>query len=251
MAKAKESNVIDFDSEDKLNKLKYKETDLISLELKNPRQKKFNQYFYEHKTPLIFLNGYAGVGKTFIALHAALTQVLDSSTHYEKIVIVRSAVESGASQGFLPGTLAEKNEPYELPYKLLMKKMFKEQHDLHYNNLKSMGTIEFLSTTYLRGITLDNAIIIVEESQNLDYTELKTVVTRTGVGSRVIMTGDLSQDDLCRKKKQSGMEQFMKVVSNMDNNYHRTVEFLLEDVVRSGICSAFLVSEYELNKEAD
>lgn len=248
MAKV-DSNIIDFGKDEKLNKLKYKETDLVPFEAKNPRQKKFTQYFFDNKTPLILLNGYAGVGKTFIALHAALTQVLDQSTHYEKIVIVRSAVESGMSQGFLPGSLCEKNEPYELPYKLLLKKMFKEPNDLHYANLKTLGCIDFLSTTYLRGITLDNTIIIVEEAQNLDYTELKTIVTRAGVGSRVVLTGDVAQDDLARKKKVSGMGAFMRVVENMDHSYFKTVEFLLEDVVRSGLCSAFLISEYELNKD--
>ena len=154
------------------------------MKQKTHDRKKFTQYFFDNKTPLILLNGYAGVGKTFIALHAALTQVLDQSTHYEKIVIVRSAVESGMSQGFLPGSLCEKNEPYELPYKLLLKKMFKEPNDLHYANLKTLGCIDFLSTTYLRGITLDNTIIIVEEENVLsgiqdyiEYIPLKTFIS--------------------------------------------------------------------------
>lgn len=228
-------------------KKKYKETDLVPFNSKNPRQKLFVDEFYGNKTPLIILNGYAGVGKTFIAMHAALSMVLDSSTHYERIFIIRSAVESGAAQGFLKGTLDEKNEPYELPYKLICRTIFKEPHDGHYAKLKADGKIEFLSTTYLRGITVENAILIVEESQNMDYTELKTIATRVGEGTRVIMTCDGAQNDLERKKKESGMPSFMRVIDNMKSGFSKTIKFELSDVVRSDFCAAFLVSEYDLS----
>ena len=99
-------------------------------------------------------------------------------------------------------------------------------------------------------LSLFNSYSLIRKAEhNLDYTELKTIVTRAGVGSRVVLTGDVAQDDLARKKKVSGMGAFMRVVENMDHSFFKTVEFLLEDVVRSGLCSAFLISEYELNKD--
>lgn len=244
--------VLEFSSEAGCeNKIHYKQSDLINYNPKNPRQSKFVQYYYDNNVPLILLNGWAGTGKTYTALHAALSQVLDPSTHYEKIVIVRSAVESGMSQGFLPGLLSEKNEPYELPYKMVVGKLFNIPSESHYTNLKAQGLIEFMSTTYLRGITLDNTIVIIEECQNLDYLELKSITTRIGEGSRIILTGDITQDDLSRKKKTSGLYRYLEVLESMEHKFHKTINFELEDIERSGLCKAFIIADYKIEQEND
>lgn len=237
--------VIDF-SPCENNKVKYKHTDLIKLEPRNKNQHKFSQYYYDQNIPLIFLNGYAGTGKTFLALHAALTQVLDESTHYERVLIVRSAVESGQSQGFLPGDMDDKNAPYELPYKMLLREdLFKEENPLHFHQLKMLGKIDFGTVNYLRGITLKNTVIIVEEIQNMDYQELHTIITRFGNGSRLILTGDIRQDDLERKRKKSGLPHLLDVLNNMPYEYHKIVDFEKGDIVRDELVKQFIISDYD------
>lgn len=232
------------------NKVKYKHTDLIDLNPKGKRQNSFINAYFNKKNPLIFLTGYAGTGKTFLALHAALTQVLDPSTHYDKIFIVRSAVESGQSQGFLPGDLSEKNAPYEAAYVgLLREDIFKDPNPLHYQRLVELGILSFGTVNYLRGTTIKNAVIIIEESQNMDYEELYTVITRIGNGSRILVTGDIKQDDLKRKRKKSGLPHLLKVLNNMPHEYHSVIEFEKEDIQRSELCKQFIISDYETEED--
>jgi len=141
------------------NRKKFTTKDLVSFTAKTENQQNFFDYYYS-QTPVISLKGFAGVGKTAIAFYAALTEVLDESTVYDKIVMVRSAVES-RKMGFLPGDLDEKAEAYEAPYRALTEQFI--TYKTAYDNLKALGYYEFLTTSYLRGITLDNAVIIVEE----------------------------------------------------------------------------------------
>ena len=223
------------------NKKKFHPHDLISF---NPTesQKKFFKAFHED-VPIIVQDGPAGTGKTFCALYAALSLVFDESSPYHKIIVIRSAVET-RGVGFLPGTLEEKAEAYENPYKTLISKMTKYNNT--YDYIKQLSYFEFMLTSYLRGDTFDNTIVILDEAQNLDYSEASTVVTRLGEFSRLLVVGDSRQEDLSRKKQVSGFEQLKKVFNNMPYESTKTITYTLDDIVRSGIVKEFLKSEYQL-----
>ena len=143
--------------------------------------------------------GCAGTGKTFIALYNALQDVLNDNTPYERIYLVRSLV-STREIGFLPGTHEDKADIYQIPYKNMVKYMFQMPTDadfeMLYANLKAQETIKFWSTSFLRGTTLDNAIVIVDEFQNLNFHELDSIITRVGENTRICFCGDATQSDL-------------------------------------------------------
>lgn len=216
--------------------------DMVSFSAKNDRQKEFFQKWYEG-IEIISLLGAPGVGKSVLAMYAALDGVFRSDTPYEKVVIIRSIVGCGEEVGFLKGSLEEKLEPYEAPYKSLTKELMKFNDP--YPMLKQLGYIDFVPTTFLRGQTFDNAIIVVEECQNYDYQTLYTAITRCGINSRVILTGDSKQNDLASKRKISGLERLNKVFLNMPYGSTHTINFTVNDVVRSGIVADFVIADYE------
>ena len=158
--------------------------------------------------------GTAGTGKTFITLYNALKQVLDESTPYERIYLVRSLV-STREIGFLPGDHEDKADIYQIPYKNMVKYMFQMPSDadfeMLYGNLKSQETIKFWSTSFLRGTTLDNAIIIVDEFQNLNFHELDSIITRVGENSKICFCGDATQSDLTKTNDRNGIVDFMNI----------------------------------------
>ncbi|MBT6472535.1 MAG: hypothetical protein HOK52_14890 [Candidatus Marinimicrobia bacterium] len=185
------------------------------------------------------LNGSAGTGKTFIAMYLALEEILDKDTPYDKLVIIRSVVPI-RDIGFLPGTEEEKQEVYTAPYRGIVSELIEEPNA--WDALVNQGAIEFTSTSFIRGITLTNAIIIVDEMQNLNFHELDSVITRIGENCRFIMCGDYYQSDFSKDKDRDGILKFMSIITNM--KYFETVEFTWEDIVRSG-----LVREYIMTKE--
>lgn len=223
------------------NRKKFTTHDLVSFQPKTENQKKFLEMYYS-QVPVIACTGSAGVGKTAVAFYAALTEVFDESTEYEQIIMVRSAVET-RKQGFLPGELALKNEPYEAPYKALTEQFVKYKSG--YEHLKALGYYQFLTTSYLRGITLDNSIVICEEFQNYDYDELSTLMTRLGINSRIIFTGDDKQNDLKRQREKSGYSKFLKVLDGMPYEMVGRVQYTVDDVVRSGVVKSFLIADAE------
>ena len=162
--------------------------------------------------------GVAGTGKTFITLYNALKDVLDESTPYERVYIVRSLV-STREIGFLPGDHEDKSTLYQIPYKNMVKYMFQMPSDadfeMLYGNLKSQETIKFWSTSFLRGTTLDNAIIIVDEFQNLNFHELDSIITRVGENSKICFCGDASQTDLVKTNDKNGIVDFMGILRKM------------------------------------
>ena len=145
--------------------------------------------------------GVAGTGKTFITLYNALKDVLDPETPYEKIYIVRSLVAT-REIGFLPGDHEDKSTLYQLPYKAMVKYMFEMPSEADFNmlygNLKAQDTIDFWSTSFIRGTTFDKTIVIVDEFQNLNYHELDSIMTRVGAQSKIMFCGDASQSDLIK-----------------------------------------------------
>ena len=191
--------------------------------------------------------GAAGTGKTFITLYIALEDVLDPRTPYEKIYIVRSLVAT-REIGFLPGDHEDKSLLYQIPYKNMVKYMFEMSTDadfeMLYGNLKTQGTISFWSTSFIRGTTFDNAIIIVDEFQNLNYHELDSIITRVGENTKIMFCGDASQSDLAITNERNGIHDFIKVLRVMPS--FDMIEFGLQDIVRSGLCKEYLLAKNEL-----
>ena len=192
--------------------------------------------------------GCAGTGKTFITLYNALRDVLDPTTPYEKIYIVRSLVAT-REIGFLPGDHEDKSTLYQIPYKNMVKYMFEMPTDsdfeMLYANLKNQGTISFWSTSFIRGTTLDNAIIIVDEFQNLNFHELDSIITRIGQDSKIMFCGDATQSDLVKSAEKNGIADFMRILRTMPSM--DIIEFGVEDIVRSGLCKEYLIAKMELN----
>ena len=191
--------------------------------------------------------GCAGTGKTFITLYNALLDVLDPKTPYEKIYIVRSLVAT-REIGFLPGDHEDKSSLYQIPYKNMVKYMFEMPDDnafeMLYANLKAQGTISFWSTSFIRGTTFDNAIIIVDEFQNLNFHELDSMITRVGEQSKLMFCGDATQSDLIKTAERNGIVDFIRILKNMPS--FSMVEFEAEDICRSGLVKEYIIAKHEL-----
>jgi len=216
--------------------------DLESFPNPTTPQKQYIESHYSN-TPVILQLGSAGTGKTAIALHCSLSDVFDNSSPYDKIAIFRSAVQ-GREIGHLPGDQGEKNESYEGPYESLCDELLKFKSN-NYENLKAAGYVEFYNTSFLRGRTFNDTIMIVDECQNMNYGELSTLMTRVGVRSKIIFCGDVrgKQNDLHKRGDDSGLEQFLAVVSKMASHTNDVVIYTPHDIVRSGIVKEFLLAE--------
>ena len=192
--------------------------------------------------------GCAGTGKTFITLYNALRDVLDPTTPYEKVYIVRSLVAT-REIGFLPGDHEDKSSLYQIPYKHMVKYMFEMRTEadfqMLYGNLKTQGTIDLWSTSFIRGTTFDKAIIIVDEFQNLNYHELDSIMTRVGEDTKIMFCGDATQTDLLKQNERNGIHDFMRVLRLMSSV--DIIEFGVEDIVRSGLVKEYILAKMELN----
>lgn len=188
----------------------------------------------------LLLLGTAGTGKTFIGVYLALNDVLTGHL-YSSVTLVRSGVQS-RDMGFLPGNLTEKMELYENPYVSICSELF-DRGDA-YDVLKKSKTIEFLSTSFLRGTTFRNSVVVVDEVQNMNAMELHTVMTRVGENCRIIFCGDLRQSDLINTREKSGLRDFLTVVDRMQSFSH--IEFTAEDIVRSGLVREYILKREEL-----
>ena len=194
----------------------------------------------------IFAYGAAGTGKTFVALYLALKDILDQHTPYNQLYIVRSLV-STREIGFLPGDAEDKSFLYQIPYKNMVKYMFQMPSDadfeMLYGNLKSQETIKFWSTSFLRGTTLDNAIILVDEFQNLNFHELDSIITRVGENSKICFCGDASQTDLVKTNDKNGIVDFMNILRKMVS--FDIIEFDVNDIVRSGLVKEYIIAKLQ------
>ena len=195
----------------------------------------------------LLLHGAAGTGKTFITLYLALKEVLDENTPYDKIYIVRSLVPT-REIGFLPGDHEDKSALYQIPYKNMVRYMFSMPDDnsfeMLYDNLRAQETISFWSTSFIRGVTLDNAIVLVDEFSNLNFHELDSMITRIGEDSKVMFCGDITQSDLTRENDKSGISDFIRILEEMKE--FSCIEFDINDIVRSGLVKSYLISKYNL-----
>ena len=208
-------------------------------------QRVFFDSYKEDKNLVAY--GCAGTGKTFITLYNALMDVLDPKSPYEKIYIVRSLVAT-REIGFLPGDHDDKSYLYQIPYKHMVKYMFElptdNDFDMLWGNLKTQDSIKFWSTSFIRGTTLDDAIIIVDESQNLNFHELDSIMTRVGENCKIMFCGDVAQTDLVKTNDKNGILDFQKIIARMPE--FDLVEFGVDDIVRSGIVKSYLISKIEL-----
>jgi len=185
--------------------------------------------------------GTAGTGKTMCAMYLALNDVLKEGG-YEHIIVIRSAVQT-REQGFMPGTKEQKEALYSVPYSDIVNDLFGRGDA--YRILEQKGMIKFMTSSFVRGLTFDNAIIIVDECQSMTYHELDTIITRVGESSKIVFCGDTRQDDLATSRNRadvSGLREFLRVISKIKS--FETIQFTPEDIVRSG-----LVKEYILAKE--
>ena len=193
----------------------------------------------------LFLYGPAGTGKTFVILYNAIKEVLDPKTNYNCIYIVRSLMPT-RSIAFMPGDEQDKSSLYQVPYDNMLRLMFKlsseEQFEMMYEELKKQGNVAFLSTSFLRGITLDNAIVLVDECQNLNFHELDTIMTRVGQESKIMFSGDFDQTDLRDDAEKAGLGQFIKIINEMKEFY--SCEFDIGDIVRSGLVRSYIIQKY-------
>ena len=222
-------------------------TDMLrDIEPLTSNQKLLFNAYAENKNIVAY--GCAGTGKTFITLYNAIKDVLSQTTPYEKIYIVRSLVAT-REIGFLPGDHEDKSTLYQIPYKHMVKYMFEMSSDadfeMLYGNLKTQGTIDFWSTSFIRGTTFDNAIIIVDEYQNLNFHELDSIMTRVGQDSKIMFCGDATQSDLTKTNERNGIMDFMRVLRIMPSM--DIIEFGVEDIVRSGLVKEYILSKMELN----
>ena len=217
---------------------------LVDIEPLTDNQRKLFDSYKEEKHLVAY--GCAGTGKTFITLYNALRDVLDERSPYERIYLVRSLVAT-REIGFLPGTHDDKADIYQIPYKNMVKYMFQMPSDadfeMLYGNLKSQETIKFWSTSFLRGTTLDNAIIIVDEFQNLNFHELDSIITRVGENTKIMFCGDATQSDLQKTNERNGIVDFMSVLRKMPS--FDIIEFGVEDIVRSGLVKEYIIAKLD------
>ena len=220
-------------------------TNLVTIKSITDNQKLVFDSWKKGKNQFLF--GAAGTGKTFISLFLALKDVLDLKKPYDKVVLVRSLIPT-REIGFLPGDEEDKAALYQVPYQNMVQFMFEMQNEQQFNNLydklKGQGTLYFLSTSFLRGLTFDNTIIIVDECQNLNFHELDTIITRVGQDSKIVFCGDFDQTDLVKQNERNGLHDFLRILEEMEE--FNCTEFTIGDIVRSGFVRSYLINKIKL-----
>ena len=226
-------------------KIEITNSDLVKIEPVTDNQKVVFESYKKGKNQ--FLYGCAGTGKTFITLYLAMQEVLRSDTPYDRVVMVRSLIPT-REIGFLPGDEEDKAALYQVPYSNMVQFMFKQPNEqafsMLYDRIKSQGSFYFLSTSFLRGLTFDNSIIIVDECQNLNFHELDTIVTRVGQDSKIMFCGDFMQTDLSKVNERNGLHDFLRILEEMEE--FNCLEFNIGDIVRSGFVRNYLIQKTKL-----
>ena len=234
----------------KKQKLEIGSSNLISVKPITDNQKIVFETWKQKKNQFLF--GCAGTGKTFVSLYLALQDVMNLQTKYDKVVLVRSLIPT-REIGFLPGDEEDKAALYQVPYANMVQFMFQQPNEqafsMLYEKLKQQGSLYFLSTSFLRGLTFDNSIIIVDECQNLNFHELDTIITRVGQDSKIVFCGDFGQSDLSRTSEKNGLHDFLRILEEMEE--FNCVEFDIGDIVRSGFVRSYLIQKTKLGLGID
>ena len=190
----------------------------------------------------LMLHGIAGTGKSFISLYLGLNQVMSDNSQYKRVIIVRSVVPT-RDMGFLPGNSKEKAKVYEAPYYAICTELFGRGDS--YDYLKNKGMVDFISTSFIRGITLNDSIVIVDEIANLTGHELDSIITRIGKNCKIIFCGDFRQSDFTRDQEKNGLMDFMRVIKRMKS--FEFIDFQKEDIVRSSMVKNYIIEKDKLN----
>ena len=226
-------------------KIEITNSDLVKIEPVTDNQKVVFESYKKGQNQ--FLYGCAGTGKTFVTLYLAMQEVLRNDTPYDRVVMVRSLIPT-REIGFLPGDEEDKAALYQVPYSNMVQFMFKQPNEqafsMLYDRLKTQGSFYFLSTSFLRGVTFDNSIIIVDECQNLNFHELDTIVTRVGQDSKIMFCGDFMQTDLSKVNERNGLHDFLRILEEMEE--FNCLEFNIGDIVRSGFVRNYLIQKTKL-----
>jgi predicted ribonuclease YlaK len=216
---------------------------MVKVEPLSDNQEKIFKAWDEGKH--LFIYGCAGTGKTFTALYKALYDSLKATPSYDRVYLVRSLVAT-REIGFLPGDHEDKSSLYQIPYKNMVKYMFEMGNDndfeMLYGQLKAQESIKFWSTSFLRGITLDNSVIIIDEMQNLNFHELDSIITRVGENSRIVFCGDAMQTDLVKDREKNGIHDFMRILEMMPDDF-AMIEMGIDDICRSGLVRNYLLAK--------
>lgn len=224
----------------KIRSMKLRLEDLPDIDPITIAQEKVFKYYEDGQN--LILTGSAGTGKTFLALYLALEDVLDKSTEYDNIILVRSVVPT-RDIGFLPGSEDDKKEAYTAPYRAICQELF-ETNDA-WMKLQETNIISFETTSFIRGTTFNNSIIIIDEMQNLTGHELDSVITRVGTDCKFIACGDYYQSDFDKDKDKKGILKFLEVIGHMKD--FEVVEFTWKDIVRSGLVRDYIMTKEMLN----
>ena len=219
--------------------------DLVTIKPITDNQKEVFSTWKKGKNQFLF--GCAGTGKTFISLYLALNDIFDLKSKYERVVLVRSLIPT-REIGFLPGDEEDKAALYQVPYQNMVQFMFEmpnaQAFNGLYDKLKGQASLFFLSTSFLRGLTFDNAIIIVDECQNMNFHELDTIITRVGQESKICFCGDFDQSDLQKTNEKNGLHDFLRILEDMDE--FNCTEFTIGDIVRSGFVRNYLINKTKM-----
>lgn len=214
--------------------------DKVNLVLQEIEPLTQNQLSAFESTKNLVLHGVAGTGKTFISCYLAFDDM--AKNLYQHTILIRSAV-STREMGFLPGTDKEKAAVYEEPYKDISIELF--QRGDAYELLKKQNLVQFMTTSFIRGVTLRNAVIIIDECQNMSFHELDSIITRIGEGCRVIFCGDFKQTDFTeRSREKSGLPDFLRVLKAMDE--FDMIDFTVKDIVRSSFVRKYIMAKEDL-----
>jgi len=223
--------------------LKLRLDDMSTIQAKTAKQREFfDAYNAGHY--FMALHGVAGTGKSYIAFYKALEEVMNKDNPYNKLVVVRSSVQS-RDMGHLPGNVDDKMEIYIQPYRQIATDLFKRKDA--WDRLCEQGYAEFISTSFIRGTTFTNSILLVDEFQNMNFEELDTIITRVGHTSKIIFCGDVRQTDLRKKDDKTGLPKFLAIADRM-KQFSR-FEFTMDDIVRSSLVKEYIIAKTNLEDE--